>query len=76
MTPTPATEFFAALTDLLLGADAHPVKPQPAPVAAPVMVWCTACGGSGETHSAYSDNVCSGCSGVGKRRADWREAQP
>jgi hypothetical protein len=24
MTPTPATEFFAALTDLLLGADAHP----------------------------------------------------
>jgi hypothetical protein len=68
MTPTPATEFFQALTDLLLGADAHPVKPQSAPV-----VWCTACGGSGEGHSAYADTVCGGCDGRGKRRADWRE---
>jgi hypothetical protein len=71
MTPTPATEFFAALTDLLLGADAHP---QPAPVAAPVpMVTCTFCGGSGCSHSAYSDNPCPACDGVGRRRADWRE---
>jgi hypothetical protein len=73
MTPTPATEFFAALTDLLLGADAHPQPVKPQPVAAPVMVWCTACGGSGEGHSAYTDTVCRGCDGVGKRRADWRE---
>jgi hypothetical protein len=73
MTPTPATEFFQALTDLLLGADAHPVKPQPAPVAAPAMVRCTYCGGSGESHSAQSDNCCPACDGVGKRRADWRE---
>jgi hypothetical protein len=67
MTPTPATEFFAALTDLLLGADTHPnEKPQSAPVAEsvqPAMVWCTACGGSGEGHSAYADTVCSGCDG-------------
>jgi hypothetical protein len=53
-----------------------PAKPQPAPVAEsvqPAMVWCTACGGSGEGHSAYADTVCGGCDGVGKRRADWRE---
>jgi hypothetical protein len=65
--PTPATEFFAAMTDLLTAGD-----PQPAPVAAP-MVRCTFCGGSGESHSAQSDNTCPACDGVGKRRADWRE---
>jgi hypothetical protein len=66
--PNPlASEFFQAMTDLLTAA-----APQPAPVAAPVMVWCTACGGSGEGHSAYADTVCNACDGVGKRRADWR----
>jgi DnaJ-class molecular chaperone len=59
----------AALQDIIRGSES--AAPQPAPVAAP-MVWCTACGGSGEGHSAYADTVCNACDGVGKRRADWR----
>jgi hypothetical protein len=54
MTPTPATEFFAALTDLLLGADAHP---QPAPaVRRPYS--CNACRDTGDTESGRACNWC------------------
>jgi hypothetical protein len=55
MTPTPATEFFAALQDLLLGADAHP---QPAPVAAPQRA-CRGCGGGGELPDGGACMWCS-----------------
>jgi DnaJ-class molecular chaperone len=60
--------YLQALNDIIAGSD-----PQPAPVAAPAVVRCTYCGGSGESHSAQSDNCCPACDGVGSRRADWRE---
>lgn len=70
-----ASEFFAAMQDLLLDGDPHPRASEPAapaPTVAP-MIWCTACGGSGESHSAYRDSCCGGCDGVGKRPSNWRE---
>jgi hypothetical protein len=49
--PTPATEFFAALTDLLLGADQHP-KPARKPIA------CNACLDTGSTEQGGPCNWC------------------
>jgi hypothetical protein len=61
-----AITYLQALNDIIRGD-------LPASEPAPTMIRCTYCGGSGETHSAYTDNCCPACDGVGQRRSDWRE---
>jgi hypothetical protein len=64
MKPTPATEFFAALTDLLLGADQHP---------ATVQQPCRKCDGSGQLGSGADCNLCDGLIVTGPARGSMAE---
>lgn len=57
MKPTPATEFFAAMQDLLRGSE-------PAGTPAPVQQ-CRKCDGSGQTGNGHECNLCDGLVGTG-----------